>query len=243
MKVFRWWRAQKVERPLLRGAVFWGMFWSVSAAAIVWVYAPGGIGDPDRGARVRVAPKRVARCVVACADQPSDGSPAAAGPVEVGSKPDEPGPDDPRPSPSLSAPPIVLPKFVPPTITLNVIDQFVLAGNRYAEYQVVAKAGSKLSSVTIMTDVPAKTWFVECNDQAGQSVCIDQYAGEDEAHRLSWPLANMAAGETKAFTFAVRIDASVAEGETIRDHAHLAWPEGAVRSSTHSFAAPAISLS
>lgn len=240
VRMVRWWRAQKIERPLLRGAVFWGVFWSLSAAAIVWVYAPGGIGDPNRDARARVAPKRAAGCVVACVDQPSGGAPVAAGPVDVVSRPDEPGPNDPVPSPSLSKPPIAVPTFVPPTITLDVIDQFVLAGNRYAEYQVVAKAGSKLSGVTIMTDVPARTWFVECRDQAGQRVCVDQYAGQNEAHHISVTDRDIAAGAAKSISFIVRIDVSVPAGEAIFDHAHITWNGGSLRSGTHELAAPSV---
>lgn len=239
-KAFRWWRAQKVERPLLRGAVFWASFWGVSVAAIAWVYAPGGIGDPERDARVQVAPKRAAAgCVVACIGEPSP-QPVATVPVSVA------GTQDgrvvvPSATPSVSVRPSVpvnLPDFKPPTITIDVIDQFVLAGNRYAHYRALGTAGSKLTNVTIMTDVPARTWFVECNYQGGQQVCIDQYEGEAEGHRISATVPSLDAGESRSADFWVRIDASVPAGEKILDHAHIVWDGGSRRSSTHELVAP-----
>ncbi|HVL89155.1 MAG TPA: hypothetical protein VM841_02855 [Actinomycetota bacterium] len=242
MRLWRWWSEVRRRRPILVGAVFWLVFWSVSATAMIWVYSPGGLGDPDRD--LRRPSERISRpaCVEACdAVTNEDSQPVAAGAGSSGSQRTSGSwaGDDTRisPTPRPGVPRPSLPSIRVPEVSVEVSDVLMIAGSRYLKYVVTVSANDVDGELLITTSVPDKTWFVECTDQAGQQVCTDSFRGADDDHRVVWRQA-VGADRKRTLNYLVRLDQFAMPGQEIRNHAHVVWDDKVVSSAPDVFTVP-----
>ena len=205
------------------------------------MYAPGGLGDPDRDLRSPTRGIGTPVCVDAC-DEPSEQ--VAAGDQEApaanaGTR-SRPG-AGPSPTPTSSKlvtlPPV--PTVVPPEVSILIDEVLTMAGNRYLHYRIDLSAASALGEITITANVPEQSWFTECSNQAEQRVCVDSYRGSGDSHEVSWypkidrPLATF-------FEFYVHLDPTTEVGEHVVNHAHVGWGDALVTSKTHVFTVPSL---